>query len=226
MHKYYIWSSPRLYIPALFYIQFYILNTGLVINMAPWTLLNRCSPYPGYTRLTPGAFLFYFNFLLLSSWDDSTMNPESTMEAKVNYKGVNFKICIPIPVKSETSESWVKKVKLVCEIGGCPAARQKLFCKALWNGMLCTEGKESVDLTRVCQKLDKAKQKMPTIRMIGWDGDVTFQSSSSQAKATAVSSWLPSLHLHFILAAAIFALLAAHMFRSRSSVATVEDDIL
>jgi hypothetical protein len=134
-------------------------------------------------------------------------------EAKVNYKGVNFKTQIPTPLNDETSESWVTKVHLACEIGGCISNRQKLFCKALWNGMLSTEGKEAVDLTRVSHKLRKAKQKIPTIRMIGWDGEIGFRTTA--AKPGTVSSWLPSLKFHIVLAAAAVALLITQIFRSK-----------
>ena len=90
--------------------------------------------------------------------------------AKMNYKGVNYRLVLNHPEANETATSWVTKLQSQCQrVVDLPPDRQKLFCKYLWSGQL-NIGSTSPDLGKISHKLTKShtKNKPISLRMVGW----------------------------------------------------------
>ena len=105
--------------------------------------------------------------------NDESRQPENTMHtstnAKMNYKGVNYKLILDHPEANETATSWVTKLQSRCQrVVDLPPQKQKLFCKYLWSGQLNVG--TSIDLGKISHKLAKShtKNKPISLRMVGW----------------------------------------------------------
>jgi|TARA_B110000091_G_C13550081_1_gene364013 hypothetical protein len=108
------------------------------------------------------------------AWQTRADNLKNTMHtrtnAKMNYKGVNYRLVLNHPEANETATSWVTKLQSQCQrVVDLPPDRQKLFCKYLWSGQL-NIGSTSLDLGKISHKLTKShtKNKPISLRMVGW----------------------------------------------------------
>jgi hypothetical protein len=106
------------------------------------------------------------------AWQTRADNLKNTMHtrtnAKMNYKGVNYRLVLDHPEANETATSWVTKLQSQCQrVVDLPPDRQKLFCKYLWSGQLNIG---SLDLGKISHKLTKShtKNKPISLRMVGW----------------------------------------------------------